>query len=203
MKKILMTMVAVAALTAPFAAQAEVARTTTTMGTTTTTSTYRPSTTKFLGYAGPYVEGNLGWSIPDDSTLDNDIMYSVEAGVRLAPQVRLAAEFAYRNNDFDVAGASGDVDVYNYMANLYYDFDFGQRTPLVPYVMGGLGALTETGAGDNDTVFAYQVGAGLSMPLDNKWMVTAGYRFLDSSDFDGGLGDFQEHQIRAGLRYEF
>ena len=110
-----------------------------------------------------------------------------------------------------------------FMANVDYDFDTGSRW--VPYVGGGLGVATisidtENAQGislsdDSDTVFAYQVGAGIGyeFPLEEGRSVTVSldWRYFGTQDptFKGDVsgGDFDVgisgHDIGIGLIYGF
>ena len=127
-----------------------------------------------------------------------------------------------------VVGASpitvnGAFSMLAFMANVDYDFDTGSRW--VPYVGGGLGLAiisldTETEAGtsladDRDTVFAYQVGAGIGyeFPLaeGRSLTVSLDWRYFDTqsptfkgdvtgAEFDVGISG---HDIGIGLMYGF
>ena len=110
-----------------------------------------------------------------------------------------------------------------FMANVDYDFDTGSRW--VPYVGGGLGVATisvdtETDTGtslvdDSDTVFAYQVGAGIGyeFPLEEGRSITVSldwrYFGTQAPTFKGDVSgdDFEAtingHDIGIGLIYGF
>ena len=117
----------------------------------------------------------------------------------------------------------GDFSMLAFMANVDYDFDTGSRW--VPYIGGGLGVATisidtetDTGrstADDSDTVFAYQVGAGLGyeFPLEEGRSITVSldWRYFATQDptfkgdvtggkFDVGISG---HDIGIGLIYGF
>ena len=117
----------------------------------------------------------------------------------------------------------GNFSMLAFMVNVDYDFDTGSRW--VPYVGGGLGVAnisldTETAQGrsladDSDTVFAYQVGAGLGyeFPLEEGRSVTVSldYRYFATQDptfkgdvtgneFDVGISG---HDIGISLIYGF
>ncbi|MYC26902.1 MAG: porin family protein [Nitrospira sp. SB0662_bin_26] len=117
----------------------------------------------------------------------------------------------------------GAFSILAYMVNVDYDFDTGSRW--VPYVGGGLGLATvsldtktEQGrslADDSDTVFAYQVGAGLgyefpleagrsiTVSLDWRYFGTQTPTFkgdLTGTEFDVG---FSGHDIGMSLIYGF
>ena len=117
----------------------------------------------------------------------------------------------------------GDFSMVAFMGNVDYDFDTGSRW--VPYVGGGLGLAiisidTETNTGrstadDSDTVFAYQVGAGLGyeFPLEEGRSITVSldWRYFATQDptftgdvtggkFDVGISG---HDIGIGIIYGF
>ncbi len=118
---------------------------------------------------------------------------------------------------------NGAFSMLAFMANVDYDFDMG--SPWKPYVGGGLGLAiisldTETEAGtsladDRDTVFAYQVGAGIGyeFPLSEGRSLTVSldWRYFDTqsptfkgdvtgAEFDVGISG---HDIGIGLMYGF
>jgi opacity protein-like surface antigen len=125
------------------------------------------------------------------------------------------------------------------MANAWYDFDLG--LPITPYVGGGIGmamvkvsgSLGRTNPGGttdegtvlprtssivrlherNDTVFAWQLGVGASMPISDTTKLFVDYRYFAADDahlklepgFNGGSvdADFNSHSIMAGIRFNF
>jgi opacity protein-like surface antigen len=108
---------------------------------------------------------------------------------------------------------------YALMANAWYDFDVGM--PVTPYVGGGIGmALIQMdGKLDgislhekNDTVFAWQVGAGLAYPLSAHTKLTLDYRYFSAGGahlriepgFNGGniTEDYNAHSVLVGLRFD-
>ncbi len=117
----------------------------------------------------------------------------------------------------------GDVREVALMANLYYDFDLGLG--FEPYVVGGVGlnriSVKASGSGrsfvdDDDTVMAYQFGAGLgykvggsddrpvTVTLDFRHFVNAEATFkgeLTGTPFDAkiGHGNFVGIGLRFGL----
>ncbi len=116
----------------------------------------------------------------------------------------------------------GDVSAVSLMANLYYDVDLGPG--LKPYVGGGVGlsriSVTVGSSGrqltdDDDTVFAYQLGAGLGYQLggsdDRPVTVSLDYRYYATADptfrgsvsgmpFDtGASGNYVGVGLRFGL----
>ena len=118
---------------------------------------------------------------------------------------------------------NGNFSMLAFMANVDYDFDTGSRW--VPYVGGGLGVATisidtedangNSFADDSDTVFAYQVGAGLgyefplqegrsvTVSLDWRYFATQDPTFkgnLTGAEFDVGISG---HDIGISLIYGF
>jgi opacity protein-like surface antigen len=124
------------------------------------------------------------------------------------------------------------------MANAWYDFDLG--LPVTPYVGGGIGMAmvkvsgtlgrtnsATTGEGGpaprtllierlyekNDTVFAWQLGAGVSFPISDGAKLFADYRYFSANDahlkfepgFHGGdfNADFNSHNLMVGVRFNF
>ena len=57
----------------------------------------------------------------------------------------------------------------------------------------------------DDTVFAWQLGAGVGYELTKAMSFDVGYRYLGSSDFEYGNTniEFGSHNVTAGVRYTF
>ncbi len=129
---------------------------------------------------GYLVSGSIGynWFFPDNIA-----------------DLRIELEGAYRDTDLDsISGnsANGDAEVYTAMVNGIVDI----RTNwvVVPYLGVGFGAahvkFESDGGGvlatidDDDTVFAYQVMAGLNYDLSENLAIGFEYRFLETEDFE-------------------
>ncbi len=169
----------------------------------------------------------------DDIGGGNDIDSTYVAGYSVGGSVgyklgyfRLEGEVAYRKydpDDLEFTGVDldigGDITVMSYMGNLYLDFD--NSTILTPYIGGGLGVaeissnnLNRAGifnVDDDDTVFAYKVGAGLALTLATFLDLTLDYHYfgtadpefnnsINSSEFNPG---FKSHNVQGGLRFRF
>lgn len=118
----------------------------------------------------------------------------------------------------------GEVDAklklraWSLMANAWYDFDLG--LPFTPYVGGGIGLAQVKISGDlaggaivekNDSVFAWQVGTGVSMPISDSAKLFLDYRYFAADDanlklepgFHGGSinADFNSHSLIVGVRF--
>ncbi len=155
-------------------------------------------------------------------------------GYEFGNRFRLQGEIMYRENDVDELDVSdfdlgvnsidgiGDVSALSFMAAGYYDFDVDWL--FKPYVGGGIGfanvSLNDAGAraggisvelaDDDDTVFAYQLGAGLSYPLNPKLSISLDYRFfatadpeLEDVDGDNFDTEYRSHNLGLNIRYRF
>lgn len=111
------------------------------------------------------------------------------------------------------------------MLNFWYDIP--TDTKFTPYFGGGIGAMYGSikssandgtffvDVDDSDLVFAYQLGAGLAYDLNDSWVLTADYRYLDTGNYkvdgtvngikagDVDVGGYSSHEVRAGVRYKF
>lgn len=96
--------------------------------------------------------------------------------------VRVETELTYRANDTTLSlaspaiSANDSLDTMALMANMYYDMDL--QLPVVPYVGIGAGAIDIDG---DQTVFAYQGMAGLTLPFSDRHELYAGYRYLGTN----------------------
>jgi opacity protein-like surface antigen len=147
---------------------------------------------------------------------------------------RLEAEIGYQQNDIDgvnvieegedlvlvpAAGvpAEGDVSVLSLMANGYYDIDLGG---VDLYATAGVGVAQvsfddfrygddiEDDAGSLDfseTALAWQVGAGLAVPIGTNIALDARYRYFATTDFsvNGVNMNVESHNVLLGLRVGF
>jgi outer membrane protein OmpA-like peptidoglycan-associated protein len=155
--------------------------------------------------------------------------------------LRAELEGSYRYNEVDGAsgfaggGAFGQFrgsrQTYGVMANVIYEFDVSPR--FRPYVGAGAGwmwteyhavratnSVARIGSDDTDSNFAYQLIAGVSVPLSQRWALTLDYRFMQVLDtevdsfvarttapFGVSRGkaevDNFNHAIMFGVRYNF
>ncbi len=115
-----------------------------------------------------------------------------------------------------LAGVDGSMSALSLMGN--GKLEFGSKKRLSPYIMGGIGLsrvaiddVTASGAtgslDDEDFVFAYQVGAGIMVPLSERTSVDLGYRYFGTSEADmsDGTDDFtagfSSHTVLVGIKY--
>ncbi|MDB5407248.1 MAG: porin family protein [Rhodospirillales bacterium] len=182
-----------------------------------------------------YASGSLGLFSPNDSTargngfsgsaqLDNGIDAAAALGFRFTPNIRAEGEFGYahtRLNKITVNGVGsaavtgGDVDLYTFTANAYYDFT--NSSIYTPYLGGGLGlAHQELSSGSAAGVsftsgssnnFMWQLEAGVSIAISPSLSVVPAYRYARISDggTSGGVtsDDSEGNIFKIGLRYKF
>jgi len=181
-----------------------------------------------------YISAAAGASITEDadysdatpgaaSTGSLDItetgFFSMSLGYYFTDNVRVELEGSYRNPDVERssingAGAfnvNGEFETTGLLANAYYDFL--PHSWVNPYVSAGIGGAyhdgTVTNAGltfqGDDTVFAYQLGAGFNVALTQKLLFFTDYRYFATEDAQLGTTEveYKAHEIRAGLSYGF
>jgi OmpA-OmpF porin, OOP family len=200
---------------------------------THTTTVYRSSTqsldTSFK--TGFVVGGNLGvdWGTfrteielayrDNMSSSSGHLKQSYRTEVHYSGQVY--PNYYSRNTDFDgTVPTNLRTRAYSLMANVWYDFH-GLELPagITPYVGGGIGGANVQISGSangrrlidsNNFVFAWQLGAGVSVPLTDTLKAFLDYRYFSaeggnfmltpgfhSSDVKGG---FQDHAALIGVR---
>jgi opacity protein-like surface antigen len=142
---------------------------------------------------------------------------------------RLEGEIGYQKNDIDsISGcyegmlgdvcisdisSSGDVTIFSFLANAYIDFI--NSTSWTPYITGGIGAakieindlkvdIFPIGDSD-DTVLAYQFGAGVTYAFNKNFAIDLKYRYIAMADpeFEGIDAEISIHHVYFGLRYTF
>lgn len=180
----------------------------------------------YLSLQGAYV-------MPRDRSLDNGLGLEFDDG--LAARVALGSRMGLFRGEIEgglsrasidslnfglSTGASGRMDTWTAMANLYLDID----TPFAvrPYVGAGIGVAHHRARGigpalgfarinDSDTVLGYQAMAGVSLELTPNFDLVAGYRFVQTErprfSFDDGssarLDRPRSHNVEAGVRFRF
>tara|TARA_Y100000294_G_scaffold82593_1_gene77565 strand:+ start:684 stop:1655 length:972 start_codon:yes stop_codon:yes gene_type:complete len=159
--------------------------------------------------------------ITGDLDVDTGMIVRGVLGYDFANNFRADFELAYRKNDIQnisvtISGISaagnlyGKITALSYMLNGYYDFDL--KGPLKPYLGAGAGLASVEGISDSfsdlsDTVFSYQLMAGLKYPLSPRMSVVGEYKFFNTSTmhFKRGnvSGDYFSHDILLGIAYRF
>ena len=150
--------------------------------------------------------------------------------------LRLEGELSYKNGEikritdqadgFRFHDPDGNLGALAVMFNAF--FNLRNSSPVTPYIGGGIGVatlhLTNTygtdtrGSSqrlllypkDNDTVFAYQAGAGLEIALNRRLSLDLGYRYFrtDKARFESDVLTttgirFESHNGAVGLRVKF
>ena len=185
---------------------------------------------------GVYVGANVGMALAEDSDVgiegdpfelstefDSGLAVAGAIGYRMG-NLRMEAEVGYQENDLEEWSAlgvgiplSGDMNATSFLANGYYDFANSSR--FTPFVTAGLGVarveindLYIPGSGllpasDDDTVFAWQVGAGVSYAVNTNFDLELKYRFFMTDDLEFSDGVYVDspssHNIYVGMRYTF
>ncbi len=180
----------------------------------------------------PYMSIGAGVVSANDSdlhTVNGPVSFEFDAGYAAAMALGQSfdyfgaeLEFSYLEVDFDngsYAGISspveGDASVLALMANVYFNFFSGSF--LIPFVTAGMGAAqVKTSSlttpndnymleSDDDTVFAYQIGAGVDCWVNEKTAVYVKYRYFATADpqFWLGKAEFSSHNIYMGLKFSF
>ena len=179
---------------------------------------------------GFYVGAGAGLNVPFDSDvgsaeveLDLDWVGSGSVGYAYGNGFRSELEVGFRPNDIDnvstIPGGSGDVDTWNFMANVLYDLKF-LKLPITPYVGVGLGAarvgidgsapVAGLSIDDHDFGFAIQAIGGASYDFTDNWSATLEYKYLnvtglkfDANNGSSFNGDYATNQFMVGVRYRF
>lgn len=194
--------------------------------------------TSLSAQAETYARVGAGWSFTSDQDFDTvggrvdtdlDTGYAITGAVgHDYGDLRAEVELSYRENDVDshtAAGAAttnpgGTTSALALMANGYYDFPTQSR--FTPYVGAGIGfaqveadgyrANNAAVANGDDTVFAYQLIAGVEYPIAPKTSLTGEYRYFATADADintslGGAGssdiNYDNHSILVGVKHSF
>lgn len=187
-----------------------------------------------LGAGEYYLSGNVGLAKLGDTDISTSVIdmngYEIElefkngfgfglaGGYELGNNIRIEGEIAHQSNEVDQATRSDNLDVTTYLegdvsslailANGYYDF--ANQSALTPFLSAGLGFAkieyeSSEGESDDDTVFAYQIGAGVGYALSERLFIDAKYRYFATSepDLDGVKIDYSSHNFYVGVRASF
>ena len=145
-----------------------------------------------------YVSGNIG------STLSNNLNIKGSSGNPVAQQplkaginiegaigkrfdnFRVEGEVAYQPQKLALQAFNGNVHIVSFLVNGYYDFS---KEEIQPYITAGIGVGWQT----NDLYpggqwisgrlqkLAYQLGAGVAVPIGNNIWLDARYRYFTTT----------------------
>lgn len=182
--------------------------------------------------SGTWFLGNTPYSYAVSLSTDPGFGVGAFGGYKIPFGFRFELELTYRRNGFDELidysefwsvddrrTIDGDISSLSYMANLWYEHDFGAGW--MPYLGFGLGAATKflncggddclglNRRADGETDFAYQLGVGVAYALTNKMVISLDYRYFDSIEADLDIFnvledfDYANHNIMIGFRRHF
>jgi opacity protein-like surface antigen len=172
---------------------------------------------------GMYFSGNLGavwvedsditWfdGIRDEAEFDTGVAATGAIGYDLGTGLRTELEIGYRFNDVDrqfPGGIGGDVDSFSVMGNALFDFLPGRQ--ISPFIGAGIGVANvefdvDYWGEDDDTVFAYQIMTGVSLPVGYNMNLDFQYRYFATEDPDCDYfeAEYSTHSVMGGLRINF
>lgn len=137
----------------------------------------------------------------------------------------VTSQVAGTNAVVSFTGTDGSLGAFAFMGNMFLDLH--NQSPITPYLGGGIGFATlylddtsgiNTSTGlfsplytwDDDTVFAYQAGAGLEIALNRQFSLDLGYRYFatENARFDRNPAltsrmKFESHNGAVGFRVKF
>jgi opacity protein-like surface antigen len=101
--------------------------------------------------------------------------------------------------------SSSDITALSFLINGYVDFVNSSR--FTPYISGGIGVANLdykiANWSDYDSVFAYQVGAGVAFAINKHFTIDLKYRFFATEELETTIDTFESHNIYLGVRYNF
>ena len=164
--------------------------------------------------AGYIVGGAVGLNLGSGINLEGEVLYT-KSSLKFLEITNIGS---ITGLNIGTSSVDGNVTALSFMANGIYQFR--NKSGLTPYLLGGVGVSSISAndvelAGikivdDDDLVFAYQLGAGLNIALDERTSLEFGYRYFATSDpsFTDAAGDefdseYSSHNFLLGLRYSF
>ena len=171
--------------------------------------------------AETYISGNVGSSWMND-TKNGEFKYGMGNGLTALGAIgvrdrcyRFEGEYGYQKNNVDklyrpvgTSNWNGNIEVVSLLANAYWDIYTGESVK--PYLTAGVGAARvqfESIGGltdEHDSVFAYQLGAGVAIPLTKGVKLDARYRYFSTAEFslnDGAQSRLSSNSVLLGLRF--
>jgi len=166
---------------------------------------------------GETVTGDFDTEYDIGPTFGLGLGYSFQNGFR----TDLTLDYSQADIDsINGDSSDGEIEGIGLMVNGWYDFN--RDGTWHPYVGGGVGAVQvdlqdidvgDVRVSDDDTVFAFQAGAGVSVDVAERWALDLGYRYRGTDDpsFRGESGDsradveseYEQQAVTLALRYVF
>lgn len=187
----------------------------------------------FVGAGAPRDTDVTTGNIDDRVEFDPGVYAGGTGGVDFG-LLRLEGELSYKRGEMEIVNdrtnnvryfnVDGSLGAFAMMFNAFIDLH--NYSPITPYLGGGIGFATlhlsdtfgtnpNTGAwtqlyySDDDTVFAYQGGAGLEIQLNPMFSLDLGYRYFGTADANfeqpGGATELkmESHNGAVGFRVKF
>jgi len=152
-------------------------------------------------------------------------MIAYKSGVPFAGAVgiksgayRIEVALGYQSDDIDTVKRNGvpvsvtgySVSTFSYMLNGYYNLDI-KGSGLSPYLTAGIGGsslIEKGGSGADETTggLAWQLGAGVGIRASEHITVDLGYRYFRPSAYNANFATditALSHNVMAGVRYGF
>jgi len=148
---------------------------------------------------GPYVQGSFvqAWGHFDDPVTPSGLGMQLAVGGRFTRYI--AGELDYEGvYTWTIKGV--DTSTYAAMANVKGYLPLGGIGPIKsvqPFAIGGLGWLAEQKGNSFISRFAYRLGAGADVYLNEWFYLSLAYRYT------GNLDDFGYSNILYGIGYKF
>lgn len=157
-----------------------------------------------------YVQGDIGYGAQtaDANTRDGNFVLSVATGYDFG-SVRMEGGLTSFGQGDNAGGAIGRVDGRVFSVSAYVE-PYTYRG-FTPYATAGLGYGWFDGGGVNpankDGV-VYNVGAGVSYKVSDRFDLVGGYRYYISDENiamqdNGTYDNFRQHTVTAGVRYRY
>ena len=173
---------------------------------------------------------NSGNGNENTMELDPGLGFTGGLGINLDNNFRVEGELTYATNSikrvtgtgngssFRTTYTGGDISSLAFMGNVAYDFASQNR--FTPYVLGGAGffslATNDIKADDtvisdsSDFVLGMQIGAGVSVPLDDVTTLEVAYRYIETQNPEFGdqrglpfTTEIASHDLVLGARLKF
>jgi opacity protein-like surface antigen len=185
----------------------------------------------FNGGVAQPADGDMSISGVGSAELEYDTTYTVAGaiGYRFGDfgDFRVEGEVAYQNNEVDrvesnslpvdlgdeVILSSMEASILSFLFNGYIDFYYGSALSLFVTAGGGVavidGEMTVDGVTNDgdDTVFAYQLGAGAGYAVTETVTLDCKYRYFRTEELNIEGGDVEvaspSHSITLGIRVAF
>lgn len=186
----------------------------------------------YFGFQGAWNDAfDVTNSQGSELVLDDGSAFFFSLGRMNGRNLRTEIELSFRDNNISSLltsdaqiPATGQLQTFSGMANVYWEFVKFPTGRLKPYIGGGVGFLSATAdinfadsltstsnEADSSSSFAYQWMAGVNFKVSNHLDLYGEYRFVDAesfgiaSDRDDLSGDFgySANSVGGGLRWKF